>query len=166
MLFFLGELDKEVPWKKQRNLVGSVNTFSAFSPEDAVTCKNCYQQQQDNVLSRAQVPLTSVVPVDRRVTRELAGAYFGKSLRWIAVHQNGEVADRAQLTELDMTLSCGLNSLISKSIMSRFKFADYKPITFDWDKAYALNSQGGEGGLGGLVGKVGKAGSGGLGKLI
>ncbi|KAK8872485.1 tyrosinase domain protein [Apiospora arundinis] len=93
LLFFLGDVDKMVPYGKQKSLVGSIFTFSTVikrDDRDVITCKNCYEQQRGKVLSRAQVPLTRVVPTGNRQGPEMAIDYLNENLKWIAIHQSGE----------------------------------------------------------------------------
>lgn len=126
-------------YNRQKNLVGSISTFSTNLRQDAtITCKNCYQQQRDNVLSRAQVPLTRVVSIEDRKSQETAMDYFKKNLKWIAVHETGEVINKERLTDLDMTLLIGVNELRDDvGRKSLFRFDDYRDQAFDWDSAYA-----------------------------
>lgn len=143
MLFFLGEVDHKIPYKQQVSLVGSIFTFTAVSTENAVTCKACYAQQRDHVLSRAQLPITTVVP---HVERENPGkliSYLKKNLKWIAVHEDGVLASKQKLTGLKIKLSCGVNKLveIGKGYQSSFKYGKYETLEFNWDTAYAGNSR-------------------------
>ncbi|XXH02875.1 hypothetical protein Hte_009263 [Hypoxylon texense] len=145
LLFFLGAVDHEVPYRRQKNLVGSIFTFSTTLVEGATTCKNCYEQQRDKVLSRAQVPLTRVVPIENRQKPEEAMEYFKTNLKWIAVLATGEVVERGSLADLDITLLIGKNQLrgdLGKDGFGRenlFKFDDYQKQEFDWDGSYASN---------------------------
>ncbi|KAI0101334.1 tyrosinase central domain-containing protein [Nemania sp. FL0031] len=137
VLFFLGEVDNKVPYNQQKSLVGSIFTFSTYLTPGAITCKNCYEQQRDKILSRAQVPLTRVVPNAKRENLETAMAYFNENLKWTAVLENGDVINRERLPDLTLTLSIGKNQLQgSLSMESLFKFENYEDQHFVWDVRY------------------------------
>ncbi|EFW99188.1 tyrosinase central domain containing protein [Grosmannia clavigera kw1407] len=111
LLFFLGDVDPEAPYNQQKNLVGSIFTFSSALKEDAITCKNCYEQKRVNVLSRAQVPLTRAVPIQHRENSAAALEYFQEHLKWTAISEAGEVIAWEKLTDLKITLFIGVNQL-------------------------------------------------------
>ncbi|RSL54058.1 hypothetical protein CEP51_014774 [Fusarium floridanum] len=137
LLFFLGEVDHTAPYDQQKNLVGSIFTFSTALKEDAITCKNCYEQKRANVLSRAQVPLTRAVPIEHRETSATAMSYFQKYLKWTAINEAGKVIDRERLTDLKITLFIGVNQLQGRlGKESLFKFDGYKEQEFNWESAY------------------------------
>ncbi|TQV94394.1 hypothetical protein V2A60_002576 [Cordyceps javanica] len=136
--FFLGDLEPNVAFKHQKTLIGSIYTFSfAFEPEK-VTCKDCYEQKRDNVLSRAQLPITTVVPNDRRLDRTMCREYLKSRLRWVAAYENGELADKTKLKRMEIQLSIGQNEL-RKDVgrKSLFRFDNYQNLDFDWNRAYA-----------------------------
>lgn len=137
LLFFLGQPNSQVHWRKQDCLIGNVFTFSARFSEEEITCTNCYKQKQKHILSRAQIPMTAVVDKDHRVDRETARNYLEKNLKWTAIHDNDRPVDRKKLKDLKITLSVGLNELRKDLGMeSMFKFGHYETVKFDWDKAY------------------------------
>ncbi|OAA53139.1 Di-copper centre-containing [Cordyceps fumosorosea ARSEF 2679] len=164
-LFFLGNLDKTVPYKRQTSLIGSIFTFSTTMEGSDVTCRSCYVQQKAHVLSRAQIPLTAVVPSDDRPSRLECRDFLEKNLRWTAVYENGRAVERDGLKDVKITLSIGVNELVKipapeiletgkkaldplktlveplvklpESIFhSRFSFSGYKDLDFNWEKAY------------------------------
>ncbi|CAD6447444.1 04d53a49-adef-4fe4-b2d5-252b67654c90 [Sclerotinia trifoliorum] len=127
LLFFLDE-----------KVVGSIFTFSTPLDQGA-TCKNCSKQEHNKILSRAQVPLTRVVPIENRSSRSEAVEYFRKNLRWIAVRgKKGDVINREDLKpQVKITLSIGVNKLqedVGKK--SLFKYYSYLDQEFDWDETY------------------------------
>ncbi|KAF5530185.1 di-copper centre-containing protein [Fusarium napiforme] len=141
LLFFLGEVDHTAPYNQQKNLVGSIFTFSTALEEDTITCKNCYEQKRANVLSRAQVPLTRAVPIEQREESEAAMSYFQENLKWTAINEAGKVVAREKLTDLEITLFIGVNKLQgSLGRESLFKFDGYKEQKFNWESAYVAGA--------------------------
>lgn len=141
LLFFLGEVDHTAPYNQQKNLVGSIFTFSTALKEDTITCKNCYEQKRANVLSRAQVPLTRAVPIEQREESEAAMSYFQENLKWTAINEAGKVVAREKLTDLEITLFIGVNKLQgSLGRESLFKFDGYKEQEFNWESAYVAGA--------------------------
>ncbi|ATY62979.1 Di-copper centre-containing [Cordyceps militaris] len=138
LLFFLGQPNSQVHWRKQECLIGNVFTFSARFSEEEITCTNCYKQQQQHILSRAQIPMTAVVGNDDRLDRETARNYLEKNLKWTAIDDDDRPVDRKKLNkDLKITLSVGLNELRKDlGMQSMFKFGHYETVKFDWDKAY------------------------------
>ncbi|OTB01835.1 hypothetical protein M426DRAFT_265564 [Hypoxylon sp. CI-4A] len=139
LLFFLGEVESGVPYHRQKNLVGTIFTFST-TLKQGITCKNCHEQQRNKVLSRAQVPLTRVVPIENRLSPGMAMGYFEENLKWIAIDGTGQVIDRQALKDLELTLAIGTNQLRDNlGRKSLFGFGDYVHQAFDWNRAYGLN---------------------------
>ncbi|KAF4951188.1 hypothetical protein FGADI_7679 [Fusarium gaditjirri] len=131
LLFFLGEVDHKEPYSQQKNLVGSIFTFSTALPGNTITCKNCYEQK------RAQVLLTRVVPIEHREESAAAMSYFQENLKWTAINEAGKVIAKEKLTDLEITLFIGVNQLQgSLGRESLFKFDGYKPQEFNWESAY------------------------------
>ncbi|KAM3455655.1 hypothetical protein NHJ6243_008450 [Beauveria neobassiana] len=137
LLFFLGDVDRTVSWKKQTCLIGSIYTFTPIVTQDNVVCSNGYEQQKAHVLSRAQIPITRVVPSQKREERDEAKNYLTKNLKWVAVFQDGGQVDGSKLKDVNITLSIGVNQLREDlGRESSFKFEDYQDVEFDWNKAY------------------------------
>lgn len=124
-------------WKKQTCLIGSIYTFTPIVTQDNVVCSNCFEQQQAHVLSRAQIPITRVVPSQKREARDEAKDYLTKNLKWVAVFQDGGPVDGSKLKDVRITLSIGVNQLREDlGRKSSFKFEDYQEVEFNWNDAY------------------------------
>ncbi|KAL7936844.1 Monophenol monooxygenase [Trichoderma chlorosporum] len=134
--FFLGSIQRKVPYQEQPSLVGSIYTFSApfNGPMGSSGCSNCREQESANVLSHAQIPLTRSVPIEEREDPEKAMEYFNRELRWVAVFDTGAKIPRKAMRDLSFKILLGKNYL-GDGIAELPTFGEYEPQEFDWNKA-------------------------------
>ncbi|KAL7900614.1 Monophenol monooxygenase [Trichoderma sp. SZMC 28014] len=131
--FFLGPIERKVPYQRQPNLVGSIYTFTApfTTPQGATGCSNCRKQAQTGVLSHAQIPLTRSVPIEERRDPEKAMKYLTEKLQWIAVFENGAKIPSKTLPGLLIELLLGKNQLVG-GLKGQAKYGNYHHKEFDW----------------------------------
>ncbi|OJD29174.1 tyrosinase central domain containing protein [Diplodia corticola] len=135
--FFLGRVDRNIPYQHQRNLVGSVYTFTFpfAGPNGTTRCPNCRQQAKAGVLSHAQIPLTRSVAQDERRTPADARNYFQRELQWVAVLDSGaKIPSKTLGNALEITLLLGANQL-PDGLEGEPNFSGYEPVGFDWKNA-------------------------------
>ncbi|EFY96031.1 Tyrosinase [Metarhizium robertsii ARSEF 23] len=134
--FFLGPLERNVPYHQQRHLVGSVHTFSAplTNYQGSTGCSNCREQASDGILSRAQIPLTRSVPVEHRGTHDEAMDHFREKLQWVVVLNTGAKVPSDAVKDLSVTLLLGANQL-EGGLEGVPRFGEYEAKEFDWDSA-------------------------------